>query len=108
MPEEVRHIAAAEIREKFNRDVQPRLDRGEYRLIEVDSDPAPAKICQSLGAGSLSKIFDIRDDLSGRFVASCHCYTDANGALHRRLDPKTLVEGDVLYRALGPYAYIAP
>jgi hypothetical protein len=106
VPQDIRHIQPVEIREKFNRDVQPKLDGGQYRLIQVDSDPAPPKICNTHGAGTLSKLFDIREEVSGKFVASCHCYTHANGALIGRLDPKTLVEGDVLYRVLGKHAYI--
>lgn len=106
MPKEVRHIPKEEIREIFNREIQPQITNGKYRAYRGIPRDAPPKICATHGAGTTSLMVEIKEVLSGKFVADCHVYVDPKGVQIGQLDPKTAVVGDVMYKALGDHAYI--
>jgi len=99
VPQEPQRVPKADLQEMFNREVQPRLDNGQYRRSEVKRRPPRRDIRDQFPSGSASVIFDIHEVATGKFVAQAHAYIAPNGSLlaSGRLDPKILVSGGITY-----------
>lgn len=89
-------VTEAQLRERFNRDVQPRIDNGTYYL-NVRSEPlAPPDANQQLGARST--MFEVLNQ-QGQKVALAHVYVNPDGSYggSGRLDPKLIKSGQITY-----------
>src|SRR2546426_12643533 len=89
-------VSPTDLRARFNRDIQPRLQSGLYHKTSMVSRPAPATAHQP--AGTRSVIYEITDQ-NGYKIATAHAYELPNGTLggSGRLDPKSIRSGQTIY-----------
>jgi hypothetical protein len=84
---------ADELRQRFNQDIQPNIDRGLYTLRIACEWPGPA----FEPPGTRSKSFEVLNE-DQEIIARCHAYVRPDGSYGAsgRLDPKQIKVGDTV------------
>lgn len=94
----------ADLRDLFNKLVQPKLDVGLYTPLVRSWRWPPATV--KMPAGTKSTMFQIVEKETGYVVAHCHAYVLPNGAIGAsgKLDPKEVRDGSTTYVLAPPTA----
>ena len=89
-------LSANELRKRFNRDVQPRIDKGLYQLNVYEQHPADPQYNQPVG--TISTMFEVVDQ-HGHVVALAHVFVLPDGSYGAggKLDPKRIRAGKTTY-----------